>query len=121
LISVERARDIRYDTASLSGCTVGVIGVFFDPMGETTELEPSQITDMALVPEYRRRGVARAQIDAPVGGVRSSGHDRLGRYTDGNSLLLPSFYNRLGFGPIAIVPDWGGDGTAKVMLRRDLR
>ncbi len=121
MISVERARDIRYDTASLSGCTVGVIGVFFDPMGETTELEPSQITDMALVPEYRRRGVARAQIDAPVGGVRSSGHDRLGRYTDGNSLLLPSFYNRLGFGPIAIVPDWGGDGTAKVMLRRDLR
>jgi ribosomal protein S18 acetylase RimI-like enzyme len=121
LISVERARDIRYDTASLSGCTVGVIGVFFDPMGETTELEPSQITNMALVPEYRRRGVARAQIDAPVGGVRSSGHDRLGRYTDGNSLLLPSFYNRLGFGPIAIVPDWGGDGTAKVMLRRDLR
>jgi hypothetical protein len=77
LISVERARDIRYDTASLSGCTVGVIGVFFDPMGETTELEPSQITDMALVPEYRRRGVARAQIDAPVGGVRSSDHDRL--------------------------------------------
>jgi ribosomal protein S18 acetylase RimI-like enzyme len=121
LISVERARDIRYDTASLSGCTVGVIGVFFDPMGETTELEPTQITNMALVPEYRRRGVARAQIDAPVGGVRSSGHDRLGRYTDGNSLLLPSFYNRLGFGPIAIVPDWGGDGTAKVMLRRDLR
>jgi ribosomal protein S18 acetylase RimI-like enzyme len=121
LISVERARDIRYDTASLSGCTVGVIGVFFDPMGETTELELSQITNMALVPEYRRRGVARAQIDAPVGGVRSSGHDRLGRYTDGNSLLLPSFYNRLGFGPIAIVPDWGGDGTAKVMLRRDLR
>lgn len=121
MISVERARDIRYDTASLSGCTVGVIGVFFDPMGETTELEPSQITNMALVPEYRRRGVARAQIDAPVGGVRSSGHDRLGRYTDGNSLLLPSFYNRLGFGPIAIVPDWGGDGTAKVMLRRDLR
>ena len=121
MISVERARDIRYDTASLSGCTVGVIGVFFDPMGETTELEPSQITNMALVPEYRRRGVARAQIDAPVGGVRSSGHDRLGRYTDGNSLLLPSFYNRLGFRPIAIVPDWGGDGTAKVMLRRDLR
>lgn len=121
MISVERARDIRYDTASLSGCTVGVIGVFFDPMGETTELEPSQITNMALVPEYRRKGIARAQIDAPVGGVRSSGHDRLGRYTDGNSLLLPSFYNRLGFGPIAIVPDWGGDGTAKVMLRRDLR
>ena len=42
-------------------------------------------------------------------------------YTDGNSPALPSFYNRLGFGPIAIVLDWGGDGTAKVILRRDLR
>ena len=77
MISVEGARDIRYHTASLSGCTVGVIGVFFDPMGETTELEPSQITDMAVVPEYRRRGVARTQMGAAVGGVRSSGHDRL--------------------------------------------
>lgn len=77
MISVERARDIRYHTASLSGCTVGVIGVFFDPMGETTELEPSQITDMVVVPEYRRRGVARTQMGAAVGGVRSSGHDRL--------------------------------------------
>ena len=64
---VERARGIRYHMASLSGCTVAVIGVFFDPMGETTELEPSQITGMALVPEYRRRSVARAQIDAPCG------------------------------------------------------
>ena len=77
MISVERARDIRYHTASLSGCTVGVIGVFFDPIGETTELEPSQITDMVVVPEYRRRGVARTQMGAAVGGVRSSGHDRL--------------------------------------------
>ena len=56
---------------------MGVIGVFFDPMGETTELEPSQITDMAVVPEYRRRGVARTQMGAAVGGVRSSGYDRL--------------------------------------------
>lgn len=77
MISVERARDIRYHTASLSGCTVGVIGVFFDPIGETTELEPSQITDMVVVPEYRRRGVARTQMGAAVGGVRSSGHDHL--------------------------------------------
>jgi GNAT superfamily N-acetyltransferase len=77
LISVERARGIRYYTASLSGCTVRVIGVFFDPMGETTELEPQQIIDMAVVPEYRRRGVARAQMGAAVGEVRSSGHDRL--------------------------------------------
>ena len=77
MISVERARDIRYHTASLSGCTVGVIGVFFDPMGETTQLEPSQITDMAVVLEYRRRGVARTQMGAAVGGVRSSGHDLL--------------------------------------------
>lgn len=77
MISVERARDIRYHTASLSGCTLGVIGVFFDPMGETTELEPSQITNMAVVPEYRRRGVARTQMGVAVGGVRSTGHDRL--------------------------------------------
>ena len=56
---------------------MGVIGVFFDPMGETTELEPSQITDMAVVLEYRRRGVARTQMGDAVGGVRSSGHDRL--------------------------------------------
>src|SRR5918994_1483362 len=64
LISVERARGIRYYTASLSGCTVRVIGVFFDPMGETTELEPQQIIDMAVVPGERRKGVARAQMGA---------------------------------------------------------
>ena len=121
LISVERARGTRYYTAALDGRVVGVIGVFFDPTGETTELEPRQIMDMAVVPEYRRRDLARALMDTAVEEVRDSGLDRLWLYTDGNSPALLSFYNRLGFRPISIVPDWFGGGTAKAILRRDLR
>ena len=121
LIAIERTRGTRYCTAALDGRILGVIGVFFDPTGETTELEPPQIIDMAVAPEYRRRGIARSLMDAAVGEVRASGHDRLWLYTDGNSPALLSFYTRLGFRLVSVVPDWFGDGTAKAILRRDLR
>ena len=120
-ISVERARGTIYLAAELDGRAVGVIGFFLDATGETTDLEPPQIMDMAVEPEYRRRAVARALMNAAVEEVRESGHDRLWLYTDANSPPLPAFYNRLGFRPVSIVPDWFGDGTAKAILPRDLR
>jgi ribosomal protein S18 acetylase RimI-like enzyme len=120
LIAVERARGTRYYAAALDGRTVGAIGVFFDPTGETTELEPPQVIDLAVLPEYRRRGVARALMEATVGEVHASGHGRLWLYTDGNSPALLAFYGRLGFRLVSVVPDLFGDGTAKAILRRDL-
>ena len=75
---------------------------------------------MAVEPEYRRTGIARALMDAAVREVRESGHERLWLYTDGNSPSLLAFYNRPGFRPVSVVPDWFGEGTAKATLRRDL-
>ena len=121
LISVERTRGTLYYAAELDGRVVGVIGVYFDPTGETTDFGPPQIVYMAIEPGYRRRGVARALMNAVEQEVRESGQDRLWLYTDGNSPPLLAFYKRLGFRPISVVPDWFGHGTAKAMLRRDLR
>ena len=120
LIAVERARGTRYYTATQDDRVVGMIGLSLDPAGEADCLEPPEVIDIAVLPEYRRRGVARALMNMAMAEVRAAGYRRLWLYTDGNDVSLLTFYRRLGFRLIAAVPDWFGDGTVKAIMRRDL-
>ena len=119
LIAIERARGTQYYTAAINGEVVGMIGVWFDPSGEISELEPPQVIDLAVSPLYRRQGVARALMNVAVSETQAAGYRRLWLYTDGNSAPLITFYRHLGFRLISVVPDWFGDGTAKAILRLD--
>jgi ribosomal protein S18 acetylase RimI-like enzyme len=120
LIAVERARGTAYYVARADDRIVGLIGVWFDPTGATTELEPPQIIDIAVAPEFRRGGIGRALMDEAVRATRAASYDRLWLYTNGHSPALLTFYRRLGFRLVAVVPDWFGDGSAKAIFRRDL-
>lgn len=120
LIAIERTRGTQYHTASLHGRVVGMIGFWFDPSGEVSALEPPQVIDIAVLPEARRQGIARALMDVAVEGVRGAGYRHLWLYTDGNDASLLAFYRRLRFRLVAAVPDWFGEGTVKAIMRRDL-
>ncbi len=120
LLEIEKVRGTLYYTANVEDRPIGLIGVYFDPANEVTELEPPQIIDMAVLPDYRRNGVARALMDEAVRAVREAGYDRVWLYTDGNSTGLFTFYRRLGFKLAGIIPDWFGDGSVKAYFRRDL-
>jgi ribosomal protein S18 acetylase RimI-like enzyme len=121
LMAVERARGTRYYVAVVGDRIVGVVGLWFDPTGETAELEPPQIIDVAVSPEYRRRGIARALMERAVRETSAAGYDRLWLYTDGNSHELLTFYRGLGFRLVSAVPDWFGDGSVKAILSLDFR
>jgi len=120
LIAMERTRGTRYYTATLDGRVVGMIGLWFDPSGEVSALEPPQVIDIAVLPDARRQGLARALMDTAVEAVRAAGYRHLWLYTDGNSAPLLAFYRRLRFRIISAVPDWFGEGTVKAILRREL-
>ncbi len=120
LIKVEMARGTRYFTAISEDRVVGVVGVYFDDNDSVDELEPPQIIDVAVLPDCRRGGVARALIEHAVQQVRAAGRDILWLYTDGNQPGLLTFYRRLGFQLVSVVPDYFGKGTVKAIFRRDL-
>ena len=120
LIKVEQARGTHYFTAVQAGRVVGMIGVYFDEISAVDELEPPQIIDVAVLPEYRKGGVARQLMEHAVEQVRASGRNILWLYTDGNSAAMLNFYRRLNFQLVAVVPDYFGKGTLKAIYRRDL-
>jgi ribosomal protein S18 acetylase RimI-like enzyme len=120
LLKVEMARGTHYFTAVSEDRVVGVIGVYYDDFPSVDELEPPQIIDVAVLPECRRGGVARALIEHAVQQVRAAGRNILWLYTDGNNPGLLTFYRRLGFQLVSVVPDYFGKGTVKAIFRRDL-
>ncbi len=120
LIAIEVARGTRYDVAIRDDRIVGFIGTWFDPTGLINDLEPPQIIDIAVLPEYRRQGVARALMDQAIHLVQSAGYERLWLYTDGDDAALLTFYRRLGFRLVSVVPGWFANEGAKAILRRDI-
>lgn len=116
LVAVERARGTRYYVARLDGRIVGFMGLWFDPTGAISVLEPPQVIDVAVMPEYRRQGVGRALMAVAARETLAAGYDRLWLYTGGDSPGLLTFYLRLGYQLISVVPGWFGDGTAKAIL-----
>lgn len=120
LLAIERTRGTRYYVARIAGQIVGLIGVWFDPTGRVTELEPPQIIDMAVLPAYRRQGVARALMAQAVAEVRTTGCPTLWLYTSGDEIGVLTFYYKLGYRLAAVVPDWFGPGSRKAILRLDL-
>jgi ribosomal protein S18 acetylase RimI-like enzyme len=119
LIAVERTRGTRYYAAVLGGEVVGLIGVWFDPTNATTALEPPQVIDFAVLPDYRRQGIGRVLMKAAVRYVQAGGQSRLWLYA-GLDDQTGTIYNSLGFRLVSIIPDWFGDGAAKAIYRRDL-
>lgn len=120
LIAIEKARGTLYYTARQNGKVVGVIGFFYDPSGEVDEIEPPQIIDLAVLPEVRKQGIARAMVEFAINEVHQAGFSRLWLYTDGNNAGLLAFYRRLRFRLVSVTPDWFGEGTVKAVMRRDL-
>ena len=119
LLAVEKARGTRYYVATQSGQLIGLVGVWFDPTGAVTELEPPQVIDLAVLPSHRRQGVASALIELAVRETQAAGFRRLWLYTNGNDIGVLTFYRKLGFRLAAAVPDWFGEGSVKAILRLD--
>jgi ribosomal protein S18 acetylase RimI-like enzyme len=119
LMAIEKTRGTRYYVAKNNGQVIGLVGVWFDPTGASSELEPPQIIDLAVHPEHRRRGIARDLINTAIRETQAAGHHRLWLYTDGNNIGLLSFYRKLGFRLASVVPDWFGDGSVKAIFRLD--
>jgi ribosomal protein S18 acetylase RimI-like enzyme len=120
LMAVEETRGTRYFVARRGDEIVGMIGVWFDADGQIAGLEPPEVIDIAVSPKHRRLGVARALMNVAVQETREAGYDRLWLYTDGNSVDLLTFYRRLGYRLVAVVPGWWGEGSVKAILRLDI-
>lgn len=121
LLSIEQTRGTRYLVARQGEQIVGLVGVYIAPSEFANELEPPQIIDLAVRPELRRQGLARALVLQAEAEVLAAGQRRIWLYTDGNSTGLLTFYRRLGYRLAAVVPDYFGDGTVKAIFRKDLR
>jgi len=119
LLAVEKARGTRYYVATRSGRVIGLVGVWFDPTGAVTELEPPQVIDLAVLPGHRRQGVATALVELAVRETQAAGFRRLWLYSNGNDIGVLAFYRKLGFRLAAVVPDWFGEGSVKAILRLD--
>jgi GNAT superfamily N-acetyltransferase len=66
MLAVERARGTRYHVATRSGRPIGLVGLWFDPTGAVTELDPPQVMDLAVLPADRRQGVGKALIEVAI-------------------------------------------------------
>ena len=78
-----------------------------------------QVTDVAVLPSHRRQGVASALIELAVRETQAAGFRRLWLYTNGNDIVVLTFYRKLGFRLAAVVPAWFGEGSVKAILRLD--
>ncbi len=120
LIDIEKARGTAYYVAVENDVVIGMIGIFQDPTGRINEIEPPQIIDLAVLPDYQHKGVAHALVNIAENNVRDAGHTRIWLYTDGNSASLPTFYRKLGYRLVSVIPDWFGERTCKAYFRKDL-
>jgi GNAT superfamily N-acetyltransferase len=66
MLAVERARGTRYHVATRSSRPIGLVGLWFDPTGAVTALDPPQVMDLAVLPAHRRQGVGRALIEVAI-------------------------------------------------------
>ena len=119
MLAVEMARGTRYHVATRSSRPIGLVGLWFDPTGAVTELDPPQVMDLAVLPAHRRQGVGKALIELAIREAQAAGFRRLWLFTNGNEIGLLTFYRSLGFRLAAVVPDWFGDGSVKAILRLD--
>jgi ribosomal protein S18 acetylase RimI-like enzyme len=120
LIDIELARGTRYYLGVVEGRRVGFVGLRLPPTHELAGLEPPEIIDIAVLPDFRRRGIGRAMIEHAAEGTRRAGHDVLWVSTDADHTGNLSFYRACGFRLAAAVPNGWGPGWIKAIMRREL-
>jgi len=119
LLAIEKVRGAQYLTASVNGEAVGIIGLWCDPSGATSWLEPARVIDFAVAPEHRRKGIGRALMEEAVRIVESSGQQWLWLDT-GLGDERDVVYTSYGFKMVSVIPDWFGEGVHKAVYRRKL-
>ena len=120
LITIEKTRGTKYYSSIESGKVTGFIGVWFDSEGVNAEFNPAQVIDLAVAPNHRRKGIARALMERVVSEVRKAGYDRLMVYTDERRIGEYNLFRQLGFRLVSVVPDWFDDGSAKSIFQMNI-
>jgi ribosomal protein S18 acetylase RimI-like enzyme len=111
ILSVEQRSDFRLAVAEDSGRVVGFAGVLFHESVGRAELGP-----IAVLPEYRQRGVGRLLLDFVFGCLRSFGVVRVVVVVKSLNQGALSFFLEGGFGVEAYLRGYTRAGEDAVQL-----
>jgi ribosomal protein S18 acetylase RimI-like enzyme len=120
LFSIEQTRGTKYILAYIKDKAVGLIGYYYDEQHIEGGLEPPQIIDFAVLPDYRKLGIGKKLMQCAENSIQKAGYTTIWLTTDGNSEVILNIYTSLGYNQVTAVADWFGSGTKKAVLRKDL-
>ncbi len=120
LLEIEKTRGTAYFVAKDGEKLVGAVGIYIDPVPEVRKLEPALIIDLAVMPEYHRRGIGRALVEVAANHTKAQGERYMWLFTDGQSERHLSTYVGMGFLLAGVLPCFNGPGTCRAYFMRDL-
>lgn len=120
LLSFEVPKGTVYFVAYEEEVQAGAIGIYVDEDLEVRSLEPAQVIDLAVKPEFRRRGLAKLLMDSAEEYARSKGCDRIWLFTGGENVPAMTSYEKMGFEVCGSIPEYWGKGTTKAFLSKNL-
>ena len=82
--------------------------------------EEAHVTNLLVVPDYRRRGVATSLMRQLIRGSVAAGARHLTLEVRSKNEAARRFYSRLGLAPVGVRPGYYGDDDALILWAHDI-
>jgi ribosomal-protein-alanine N-acetyltransferase len=103
----------RYYVVKFLNKTVGFLGIWIEP-------EKLHIINIAVHPDYRRRGVGRKMIEFVIKLAKKKQKKEVYLEVRETNIAGQELYKQLGFAFSGIIPDYYSDGESGLIMRKVL-
>ncbi len=120
IIQLEKLRGTEYLVAEIENEIVGLIGYWYDDTGAENQVEPPQIIDLAVLPDYEGRGIAAELVHAAIQNLKKANCKNVWIQTSSKRLDEIEYFQQHGFEMVSLIADWCGSGISKAIFKKDI-
>jgi predicted N-acetyltransferase YhbS len=120
IIQLEKLRGTQYLVAEMENEIVGLIGYWHDDTAAERQVEPPQIIDLAVLPEYEGRGIAAELVHAAIQNLKQANCKSVWIQTSSKRVDDLDYFQQHGFEMVSLIADWCGAGISKAIFKKDL-